>query len=679
MTRADVDAVKGRPEIKKGFEVPAMAAAVFSTLVDGTMNVSFSFAGTESLLRDLPGHLSDISTFRSLRLCDGGPVRLVDLWFATDNELRLRVEGDGAAPVTLRFYQPEFAPAPRLALIGEQTVSGRDLAFLDVVLTNPLLPVLFSVSNEDDETPLVDVIPFPSLCRGGVHDAERRALAMTGNYLGDLRAISDSFVRELVGWPDAPAHLSVDRIRVDLSAATGAERIFTADVIEWLTRLMRVEVGIREPAPDSGAEPDAVLTDTLRRRFDAAAGAAGDRRGGGLTLTVPADAVPTISSLVSRRLGSVVPTGGVSCPFAVAPVAGSAPVWLVSLPALDDWLHELQPAVGPLPYPILARDGEAADDAAPQSGPSSLPMAIRFVDTSFRTDETRVFPIAPDGGGAVFRKKPSALRRSDPTISVLVSVRNGVPMLAALLESLQAQSLADRCEVIIVDNRSWGWLAPEIRKTAEDIVGDRCTILEYDAPFNHSAQANLAAEAAKGDFLLIANSDVVLHDPRTLETLCLMADHDRVASAGCMLVLEKEEGKPALRLRFRSAGVFPSELSFLGRPHVTFAEANCEGILSLSTYPVAANSFALAMVRADVWKRLGGLDAAAFPTDYNDIDYGVRALKEGFVHLCTTAVSAYHPGRATRGSSFDVHAVRHFLSPGMEALFSKCTVLQRLT
>lgn len=674
IVRADVDAAKGQPHVTKGFDIPAMAAAAFSALLGGSMNVSFSFAGMESLLSDLPGHLSDMSTFRSLRLCDGGPLRIVDLWFATDSELRIRVE-DAAVPCTLRFYQPEFGPTAGLALVGEQAVAGPGIAFVGVPLANPLLPLLVTVSDESGETPAMDIVPFPSLCRGGLHDAERRALAVIGNYLGDLRAISDSFVRELVGWPDAPEALSVARIHVDLSAASGAERIFSVDVLEWLTRLMGVAVALRDGA-EAAAGPDDTLVDSLRRRLAQAEVAERHRRGGGATLVLPADAVPTISALVSRRLARLAAPGGVSCPFAVAPLAGTEPTWLVSLPALPGWLQELQPPVAPLPYPILEPAGDVGA-AEVRSGASGLPMGIRFVDTAaFRNEELRVFPVAPDHGGPLLRRTLPAERRRGVTVSVLVSVRNGVPMLAALLESLRAQTLADALEVVVVDNRSWSTSAEEIAATAREMFGDRCTILPYDAPFNHSAQANLAAEAAKGDFLLIANSDVVLHDSRTLETLCVMADHDRVASAGCMLIHEKGE-KAAIK--FRSAGVFPSELSFIGQPHAAFAEANCEGVLALATYPVVANSFALAMARADVWKRLGGLDAAAFPTDYNDIDYGVRALQQGLVSLCTTAVSAYHPGRASRGSSFDVHAARHFLAPGMETLFSNCTILQRLT
>ena len=46
------------------------------------------------------------------------------------------------------------------------------------------------------------------------------------------------------------------------------------------------------------------------------------------------------------------------------------------------------------------------------------------------------------------------------------------------------------------------------------------------------------------------------------------------------------------------------------------------------------------MARRDRWRELGGFDAARYPGDGADADYGVRAMARGYFHLCTSVVSA---------------------------------------
>lgn len=683
--RPDVDKAIGHAHVVKGFEIPAMAAAAVGALVrgDGSFDVHLGFAGAKLGLAELPAHLTDFSTFRSLQLCDeGGPFRIVDLWFATDRELRVRIEkvsgvGLGAPPFKARFYQPEFGRQTQLALVGESIVEDKNgIAFLSPALRNPLLPVLVAVSTMDGDLVAVDAIPFPSLCRGGLHHAELRALAITHDPLSNLRVTSDFLLREFVGWPEAEAERSIGLVEVDLTGVSGAERIFQSDVVEWLTELIRVKLGVRNPGPSApGATPDELLVQIIRRRFSPAQGEAKTQER--LTLGIPGDALPTLSGLVSRRLGAIVSRDEISCTFATVSAAIGAPMWLVNLPALPAWLRDLQPAGEPVPYPTLTRrPGPSTHDGAAPNG-FGLPMAIRFVDTTFHTEVTQTFPISPDFGAGPFRKRMSPRVRPADGVSVLISIRNGVPHVAALLESLAAQTVAEMIDVVIVNNRASPAVISQVKSMADDLFKGRVAIVDYDAPFNHSAQTNLAAGRAQGRFLLVADSDVILHDPRTVEALCMMADSESVTSAGCMLLRRKDQ--KTQELEFRSAGVFPSGLSFFSSPTVVFEEPDCSGELAMTTYPVAANSFSLAMVRTDVWKQLGGLDAVAFPTDCNDVDFGVRALRRGFLHLCTTAVSAYHSGRASRGTAFDAHAVRYLLSPGVESLFSTCTVLRRIS
>ena len=97
-----------------------------------------------------------------------------------------------------------------------------------------------------------------------------------------------------------------------------------------------------------------------------------------------------------------------------------------------------------------------------------------------------------------------------------------------------------------------------------------------------------------------------------------------------------------------------------------------------AVYPVAANSLALSVVRRDHWTSLRGLDDSLLASESGDIDFGIRAMAMGLVNLCTTTVSAFHAGRASRGMGFDVLASGQIAVPDLATLLGRCTVLRRI-
>ena len=671
--RPDVDRATGQPGVAKGYRMPVLAAAAAVAVLgqpDG-LGLTVSFAGSDVSLAKQPQRLLDLGQFRSLRLAEhGGPVVFADLWFASEHELRIRIDKVSkvhglAPPYRLRFYQPEFVPGVRLALIGEVVVSGDNLNFVSPFLRNPLLPLLITVSDGNGDTAAMDLIPFPSLCRGGLHHAELQALSTNAGYIADLRAISDSFLRDMAGIAGKGVAGRIETLRIDMRGATGAERILSPSVLKWLVlaRGLRVEM-----AGETGdAENDAMLGQALA---DLSGLMAAARRKPGLALTIPADALPCLAALTSSRLGAGPDGKPATCSFLTANVMTGQPQWYVSVPLGGLWWQALQPGHVPALAPVISLSGSGKAALAGEDHGGQTAMAIRFLDEAMRGDDTRLLPVAPDlpqilaGGG------------SDAAVSVVVSVRNAAHLLQDMLASLAAQTVADRIELIIVNNRSFGSVRGAIETIAANLFPQRWSIIDYDEPFNHSAQTNAGIAAAANNHVCVIDTDVVLHDPRTIDTLLRLSQNAETATASCML-LEARADKAAA-FKFRSAGVFPMGMTFGGRARLTFSEPDCGAAFGPAVYPVAGNSFALVMLRKDCWQAIGGLDAARLGSDLNDIDYCLRALDKGFVNLCTTAVSAFHGGRATRGMAFDMLAPDLMTQPNLPALLSNCTVLRRI-
>lgn len=282
-------------------------------------------------------------------------------------------------------------------------------------------------------------------------------------------------------------------------------------------------------------------------------------------------------------------------------------------------------------FPVVSRLAKEAGTAE-AAAPAQIPLAVRFCPMGERDPAQVAMPFAPEVPGPLLRKANGAPRNIAPTLSVVLPPHLGDAMLLAMVEALRLQATAAPFEVVATVDAKGGSATARI---LERYFAGAYQVIEGDKTSARAAAINRAAEAAKGELLLIAAAPVILHDPRTLETLCAIAEDESVASAGCVLV--KAEWMKKIQVPVvHSAGIFPRQ----DAEEVLFSELDCFGVFRLATYPVAANSSALFVVRAGTWRALGGFDAAGFPDAQADIDYGVRAISQGYVHLCTSAVCA---------------------------------------
>ena len=191
---------------------------------------------------------------------------------------------------------------------------------------------------------------------------------------------------------------------------------------------------------------------------------------------------------------------------------------------------------------------------------------------------------------------------------------------------------------MLIDNQSPPDEAERVLDGARRMLGpERVVALAYDAPFNHSAQNNLAARAATGEALVICNNDVVLKDPALVEQLAAWAMQAGIATVGCRLE-DPERGAGSYGHVFAP----PSEDVF--QPPL---RENPDPAFGFHVHAVPGNTLALAAIRRETWLELGGLDETRFPIGYNDVEFMLRASQRDLTHLYLGHLSADH----RRGSS----------------------------
>lgn len=540
---------------------------------------------------------------------------LSDAWLVSDHRLRLRLTADTATSSVVRVLQ--VGDDRTVTLVGEGLVATRT-SILDVRLLSPFRPLLLVQCDEHGELQAGSILPFPSLCRGGPHHAETISSSDSGDAMEKQAALSARLLRDSLGWNDAPPP-KIGSVVVDLRGATGGERIFTSSALRWLSDL-GVSISGIDPSQEIPAEAAAFLKRTLEQSVPTPAPRGSDE------LTIPCDALPTLTALMQR---SPFPSE-VSGQYLVAEAVSCNPVWLVSPPAEIN-LERLQPTATPIAFPRVRSRVRRTTGVSGRAGS----LAVRFRRKVADDLPTSLYPVAPEQ--PVFPTiSPAAQRGKRVGISAIVRVRD-VARAAGLLESLARQTVADRVHVVAAVSTNDD--ASVIPKLLSRLFPDHHTIVSVSG-LGLAGAWNGAADigARHGDHLLFVDDTKILHDRRTLEALERMSSTPGTASASCVQIVSRGF-KGGSILQVHSGGLFPTHVSLNGGPSVVFSTPDVRDALGTSTYAVASNDAGLMMVPTSIWSSLGGFDADRFPHETHDLDFCLRALQAGFANLCTAATT----------------------------------------
>ncbi|KQM65587.1 hypothetical protein ASE75_04840 [Sphingomonas sp. Leaf17] len=617
--------------------------------------------------------LWDFKTLAPFEVTNG---KVADCWFSGDYDLRLRIDPVDGATFTgdhrLRFHQSNMT---EMALCGESLLRGEGPAFVGVKLLNPFKPVLITVT--DDAGLLVSsaLIPFPSLLRGGAHHAEVVAMGERAARMSDCLDLSDTLFRETVNWDEEAAPFSIARIDIDLCGATGSERIFDPLVREWLAEVFKLGVSAVNADTVEDRRARSSLTKTLLSRDQLAPAivqSMTDRRLAGHTsLVIPHDSLPSLSAIASRRL---TPTGADplhGCYLMANATTGKA-VLSVTIPTVRN-LDAVQPN-RPISYPRLVAKSPAKKPIENPARHAPWPLAIRFV-TPLVNPAVTLLPHAPDASTPPLAMTVSPTERAALRVVAIVSGNGGLPALEKLLPSLAGQNNAENLHVVLAANRETAAQNTKIERLLGALFPKRHTMVNC-ASNRPAAQINEAARAAKkASHLLFVDSSMILHDPRTLDTMLAIATQERVATVGCPHVRQIAAGDAMMV----SAGAyFPVRLSLSSNPGIVFEEPKTPAIMIHATMPVAANSMRFVMISAPVWRKLGGLADAIYPVTGGDIEFGLRALGKKYVHLNTSAVTVTDSAHRPSGQHLDVVATGYMPVHAWQDIAASTAVVREL-
>lgn len=241
--------------------------------------------------------------------------------------------------------------------------------------------------------------------------------------------------------------------------------------------------------------------------------------------------------------------------------------------------------------------------------------------------------------------------QGEPLVSIVIPNRDKLEFLQPCIETLLGKTRYQNFEILIVDNQSQDPDVLEYYRLLQESLPERIRVVSYDAPFNFSAQCNLGAQEARGEYLLLLNNDIEVVQAEWLERMLMQAQRPEVGVVGAKLVYP-ETGK------VQHGGIV------LGNGEPLLAVANHYGMdcklddpgymnrMQCDMY-LSAVTAACMLMRREVYQQVGGF-TEELGVLFNDVEFCLKVGQQGFKLLWTPyAVLVHHHGMSVNARLAD--------------------------
>ena len=415
-----------------GFNVADFGLGAFAK-IGGIQEIAISCELAGEAPRRFAVGTAEVLEPRPLNIRQGGALgfRLADAWLEGSRNLTLRFEASRKIAKSFDAYQC-VGSAP-VSVAADRPVD-RMAKLAAVTLVNPFAPVLFVFKGEDGSIDAIDLLPFPSLLRGGMHAAERLLANCGADEVADTAALSGELLAAWLQKLEQPSR-TVTSISLDGALETGLEPVLNDDLLGWISDGLAIQISV-----DASAKPP---PDFIAEKLERHRRTGGDE--GGHRLHLPADCIPTISALLRP-----VPTGaapGIAAGgMGIVDCERHGRVWSVWMPGFASRFEDFQFAGAKQSAPALEVRGEAGGLPEGRDIGLNWPLAVAFRDPPQRISRNSPFEIASDFAGPLLRHAPQA-KPTSVGMLVLAGVTSSDP--TPLLESLVRQEGVKAAQLVV--------------------------------------------------------------------------------------------------------------------------------------------------------------------------------------------------------------------------------------
>jgi GT2 family glycosyltransferase len=266
---------------------------------------------------------------------------------------------------------------------------------------------------------------------------------------------------------------------------------------------------------------------------------------------------------------------------------------------------------------------------------SAAQAALRLIEPT-STLESSAF-LSPDAQFQPRRLRSTADRKQPVTL--VIPTRDRVELLERCIASIRRHTHWPNLELLVVDNDS-AELAT--RDYLRAIARQGVRVLPHPGPFNFAAMNNEAVHAARGSIVGLINNDIEATHGGWLDEIVGQLMRPGVGVVGAKLLWPNgmvQHGGVVLGMG-NGASHFGNRLA-----DGDWGDHGRNQLLQQASAVTAACLF----IRRDDWLAVGGMDAHAFPVNFNDVDLCLKMRARGQAVVWTPHACLLHAESASRG------------------------------
>lgn len=245
------------------------------------------------------------------------------------------------------------------------------------------------------------------------------------------------------------------------------------------------------------------------------------------------------------------------------------------------------------------------------------------------------------------------LDKTQPSVTIIIPFKDQIETTQRCLDTLLANTAYKNFDIILVDNWSVTSESQAFIKRARRSA--RVRVMTVEEEFNYSRLNNLAAAESQADYLFFMNNDVFVSDPSWLSTIIGEARlSDDIAAVGGKFLYPNNT--------IQHAGVVVGPDGIAAHAHRGAPDTDYGYIgRAMLSHEVSAVTAAGMLIRADVFRQVGGFDETALKVAYNDVDLCLKVRDAGWrIIWCAEFVAAHHESLSRGSDDRPEHEARLF-------------------
>jgi GT2 family glycosyltransferase len=228
-------------------------------------------------------------------------------------------------------------------------------------------------------------------------------------------------------------------------------------------------------------------------------------------------------------------------------------------------------------------------------------------------------------------------------VSIIIPTRDNLSLLKSCINSIIEITEYKDFEILVVNNDS---TKTETLEYLLALQNQGIKVIDYPHKFNFSAICNFAASQATGEYLCFLNNDTKILLPNWLSSMVEHASVRDVGIVGAVLTFPDST--------FQHVGISLQHGGIAGHPYRGMGK---DSLLAKDCFQVSGVTFACAVISKRKFETLGGLDTR-FPVGYNDVDFSIRCLRQGFRNIVCVRAHLEHAESQSRPRSKSLKGFR---------------------